>query len=333
MPTKDFKMPEKVLIEELSNHHGIFALSPVEPGFGHTIGNSLRRVLLASLEGYAIVGIKFGQSADVLHEFASIQGVVEDVTEIILNLKQVRFKKTGILNQEKLFITHQNKKTFTAGDLAKATSTFEILNPDHIICHTDVSANFELELNIQKGRGYVPVEENKTSTQIIGYIPIDAIFSPIENVKYKVENTLVEQKTDYEKVIIEIKTDGSITPTQAIQRGARNLIDHFSLLIDKEIVPEEDYEPEKVLDEENLRIQKDLNTPLRELNLSPRALNCFKSHEVKTLKDIVKLIPSQLMKYRNFGKKSMAEVKELVERKKLSFGMNVSAYQIDDTNY
>ncbi len=319
-------MPEKILIEELSNHHGIFTLSPIEPGFGHTIGNSLRRVLLASLEGYAITGIKFGQSADVLHEFASIQGVVEDVTNIILNLKQVRFKKIGKLSQKKLFITHQNKKTFTAGDLAKVTSAFEILNPDHIICHTDESANFELELNIQKGRGYVTAEENKTSTQIIGHIPIDAIFSPVENIKYKVENTLVGQRTDYEKVIIEIKTDGSITPTQAIQSGAHNLIDHFSLLINKEIVLEEDDEPEKVLDDETLRIQKELHTPLRELNLSPRAYNSFNANEIKSLIDIVKLTPSQLMKFRNFGKKSMAEIKELVERKKLSFGMNVSAY-------
>jgi len=323
-----FQMPEKVVMEKADDFKGLFTFKPLEKGYGVTIGNALRRILLSSLEGYAITGIKI---PGILHEFSTIEGVVEDVSEIVLNLKMVRFKKVSDTIESKISIPVKNQKEFKAGDIAKYTSSFEILNPDLVICNLDESAEFEVELTIEKGRGYVPAEENKPTEQIFGFIPIDAIFTPIKNVKFNVDNTRVEQKTDYEQLMIELETDGSVHPENALKGAANILIKHFMLFSDQTMILEtaDQKEPDAV-DEEMLHMRKLLKTPLSDLDLSVRAYNCLKAADVKTLGDLVRLEISDMMKFRNFGKKSLAELEQLVAEKNLTFGMDLSKYKLDE---
>ena len=315
-------------MEKSDDFHGLFTFKPLEKGYGVTIGNALRRILLSSLEGYAIPGIKI---PGVLHEFSSIEGVVEDVAEIILNLKQVCFKKSYDNFDNKIVVTIKKQKQFKSGDIAKFTSSFEILNADHVICNLDEASQIEIELTIEKGRGYLPAEENKPNEQVFGFIPIDAIFTPVKNVKYSVENTRVEQKTDYEKLLIDIETDGSIHPEKALEGAAFILIQHFRLFSDKSIELEtgKDSEVEQV-DEEMLHMRKLLKTQLHDLDLSVRAYNCLKAADVKSLGDLVQLDISDMMKFRNFGKKSLAELEQLVAEKSLTFGMDLAKYKLDE---
>jgi DNA-directed RNA polymerase subunit alpha len=323
-----FQMPEKVVMEKADDFHGLFTFKPLEKGYGVTIGNALRRILLSSLEGYAITSVKL---PGVVHEFSTIEGVVEDVTDIILNLKQVRFKKVHDSIDGKITVEVKNQSVFTAGDIARFTSSFEVLNPELVICHLDDSKSFEIELTIEKGRGYLPAEESKPKEQVFGVIPIDAIFTPIKNVKYSVENTRVEQKTDFEKLILEVTTDGSIHPEKALQESAKILIQHFMLFSDQTMVLDSTgiSEPEPI-DEEFLHMRKLLKTSLSDLDLSVRAFNCLKAADVKTLGDLAKLEISDMMKFRNFGKKSLAELEQLIQEKGLTFGMDLSKYKLDE---
>jgi len=323
-----FQIPEKVVMEKADDFHGLFTFKPLEKGYGVTIGNALRRILLSSLEGYAITGIKI---PGVLHEFSTIEGVVEDVSEIILNLKKVRFKKISDTVDNKINVVIDGQDKFTAGDIGKFTSAFEILNPEDVVCHIDNDIKFEIELTIEKGRGYLPAEENKPSEQVFGFIPIDAIFTPIKNVKYSVENTRVEQKTDYEMLVLDIKTDGSIHPENALKGAAHILIQHFMLFSDQNMILETGAldEPEQV-DEEMLHMRKLLKTSLNDLDLSVRAYNCLKAADVRTLGDLVKLEISDMMKFRNFGKKSLAELEQLVAEKNLTFGMDLAKYKLEE---
>lgn len=315
-------------MEKADDFHGLFEFKPLEKGYGVTIGNALRRILLSSLEGYAITGIKI---PGVLHEFSTIEGVMEDVTEVILNLKMVRLKKVSDTNDNKIVLSIKNQEVFKAGDINKYTSAFQVLNPDHIICHLDSSVNLEVELTIDKGRGYLPAEESRPAEQVFGYIPIDAIFTPIKNVKYSVENFRVEQKTDYEKLILEIQTDGSIHPEDALKGAANILIKHFMLFSDQTMTfetakPEE----EETVDEEMLHMRKLLKTPIADLDLSVRAYNCLKAADIKSLGDLAALDISDMMKFRNFGKKSLAELEQLIAEKGLTFGMDLSKYKLDE---
>ena len=323
-----FQMPEKVTMEKADDFHGLFTFKPLEPGFGVTIGNALRRILLSSLEGYAITGIKV---PGVLHEFSTVEGVVEDISEIILNLKMVRFKKISDSAENKIVIPIKGQSHFTAGDISNFTSSFEVLNPDLVICTLDEKADLEIELTVEKGRGYVPAEENRPTEQIFGYIPIDAIFTPIKNVKYNIENTRVEQKTDYEQLVIDIETDGSIHPENALKGAANILIQHFMLFSDQTMILESaDLREPEAVDEEMLHMRKLLKTPLNDLDLSVRAYNCLKAADVKSLGDLVRLEISDMMKFRNFGKKSLAELEQLVADKNLTFGMDLSKYKLDE---
>ena len=323
-----FQIPEKVVMDKADDFHGLFTFKPLEKGYGVTIGNALRRILLSSLEGYAITGIKI---PGVLHEFSAIEGVVEDVAEIILNLKKVRFKKISDAVDSKITVVIEKQDKFTAGDIGKATTAFEILNPEHVICNMDDSVKFEIELSIEKGRGYLPADENKPSEQLFGYIPIDAIFTPIKNVKYSVENTRVEQKTDYEMLVLDIETDGSIHPENALKGAANILIQHFMLFSDQSMILESGAmdEPEQV-DEEMLHMRKLLKTQLNDLDLSVRAYNCLKAADIRTLGDLARLEISDMMKFRNFGKKSLAELEQLIADKNLTFGMDLSKYKLDE---
>lgn len=323
-----FQMPEKVVMEKADDFHGLFTFKPLEKGYGVTIGNALRRILLSSLEGYAITSVKV---LGVLHEFSTIEGVVEDVSEIILNLKMVRFKKIGEVADSSITISVGNMSKLTAGDLAKATTSFEILNPDHVICNLDDSAKFEMEVTIEKGRGYVSADDNKPAEQNFGFISIDSIFTPIKNVKYSVENTRVEQKTDYEQLTLDIETDGSVHPENALKGAAHILIQHFMLFSDQNMILEtqEAGEPEQV-DEELLHMRKLLKTNLNDLDLSVRAYNCLKAADVRTLGDLVSLEISDMMKFRNFGKKSLAELEQLVSDKGLTFGMDLMKYKLEE---
>ncbi len=324
-----FQMPEKVVMEKADDFHGLFTFKPLEKGYGVTIGNALRRILLSSLEGYAITAIKI---PGVLHEFSTIEGVMEDVTEIILNLKMVRFKKIADLVDNKVTVSISKQNKFTAGDIGKFTSSFEVLNPELVICNLDQSAQFEIEVTIEKGRGYVAADENKPSgDQVFGYIPIDSVFTPIKNVKYSVENTRVEQKTDYEQLILDIETDGSIHPEAALKGAANILIQHFMLFSDQSMVLEtaDAKEPDAV-DEELLHMRKLLKTALNDLDLSVRAYNCLKAADVKSLGDLVRLEISDMMKFRNFGKKSLAELEQLVQEKGLTFGMDLGKYKLEE---
>jgi DNA-directed RNA polymerase subunit alpha len=323
-----FQIPEKVVMEKADDFHGLFTFKPLEKGYGVTIGNALRRILLSSLEGYAITGIKI---PGVLHEFSTIEGVVEDVAEIILNLKKVRFKKISDTVDNKITVVIEGQDTFAAGDIGKFTSAFEILNPEEVVCHLDSAIKFEIELSIDKGRGYVPAEENRPSEQLFGYIPIDAIYTPIKNVKFSVENTRVEQKTDYEMLVLDIQTDGSIHPENALKGAAHILIQHFMLFSDQNMILETGSmdEPEQV-DEEMLHMRKLLKTNLNDLDLSVRAYNCLKAADVRTLGDLARLEISDMMKFRNFGKKSLAELEQLIADKNLTFGMDLSKYKLDE---
>lgn len=323
-----FQKPEKVVMEKTTDFHGSFEFKPLERGYGVTIGNAIRRVLLSALEGYAICGIRI---SGVSHEFSSIAGVVEDVTDIILNLKQARFKKVSEVHESKISIHISNQTTFTAGDINKFTSTYEILNKDLVICHLDETVELELDLYLEKGRGYVPAEEQKHLDNVIGYIPIDSIFTPIKNVQYGVENTRVEQRTDYEKLVLNIETDGSIHPEDALKGAAQVLIQHFLLFSDQNITIETTRKEEtEEVDEHYLHMRKLLKTSISDLELSVRAYNCLKSADIKTLGDLVKLEIADMMKFRNFGKKSLTELEQLVADKNLTFGMDVSKYRLEE---
>jgi DNA-directed RNA polymerase subunit alpha len=323
-----FQMPDKVVMEKADDFHGFFEFKPLERGYGVTIGNALRRILLSSLEGYAIIGIKI---PSVLHEFSTIEGVVEDVSEIILNLKQARFKRMIDNPDNKITVHISNQETFTAGDISKFTNDYKILNPDFVICNLDSSIEFEIELYLDKGRGYVPAEENKPNEVPIGYIPIDAIFTPIRNVKFSVENTRVEQKTDFERLLLDIETDGSIHPEEALKGAAHILIQHFMLFSDQTMTFETaKQEEEATVDEEFLHMRKLLKTQLSELDLSVRAYNCLKAADIRTLGDLVQLEIADMMKFRNFGKKSLTELEQLVADKNLHFGMDVQKYRLDE---
>jgi len=323
-----FQKPDKVVMISSTDQHGQFEFRPLEPGYGITVGNALRRILLSSLEGFAITSVKF---ESVEHEFSTIKGVVEDVTEIILNLKQVRFKRQiDSTEHEKVLITVSGQNQFSAGDIGKFTSGFQVLNHDFVICNMDPSVTLKLEITIDKGRGYVPAEENKSSNPQMGLIAIDSIHTPIRNVKYSVENYRVEQKTDYEKLIIEITSDGSIHPKDALKEAAKILIQHFMLFSDEKIT--EDVE-EKVtteeFDEDILHMRQLLKTRLVDMDLSVRALNCLKAADVDTIADLVSYNKNDLLKFRNFGKKSLTELEELVQTKQLTFGMNLAKYKLD----
>ena len=328
MSILSFQMPEKVVMEKADDFHGLFEFKPLEKGYGVTIGNALRRILLSSLEGYAITGIKV---PGVLHEFSTIPGVREDVTEIILNLKQVRFKKISDVNENKIVVSIKKQASFKAGDIAKFTSAYQILNPELLICNVDSNSSFDIELTLEKGRGYLPAEENKPAEQVFGYIPIDAIFTPIKNVKYSVENTRVEQRTDYEKLILEILTDGSIHPEDALKGAANILIKHFMLFSDQTMTFESvKAEEEETVDEEFLHMRKLLKTSLADLDLSVRAYNCLKAADIKTLGELATLDISDMMKFRNFGKKSLNELEQLIIDKNLTFGMDTAKYKLDE---
>ena len=323
-----FQKPEKVIMVESTDSFGKFEFRPLEPGFGITIGNALRRILLSTLEGYAINTIKI---EGVEHEFSTVPGVMEDVTNIILNLKQVRFKRIAEeFESEKVSIKIANAKEFKAGDIGKCLTGFEVLNPELVICHLDSKASLQIEISINKGRGYIPSEENKEFCRELNTIPVDSIYTPIRNVKYLVEPFRVEQKTDYDKLILEITTDGSIHPKDALKEAAKILIYHFMLFSDDKISIENvDLDGNEEFDEEVLHMRQLLKTKLTDLNLSVRALNCLKTAEVDTLGDLVAYNKTDLLKFRNFGKKSLTELDELLERLNLSFGTDTSRYKLD----
>lgn len=325
-----FQKPDKIVLQKATDFDGLFEFRPLEPGFGVTIGNALRRVLLSSLEGYAITGVKIN---GVDHEFDTIKGVIEDVTEIILNLKQVRFKKViedDDTTTEKIFFAVKDQETVTAGDIEKHTNMFQVTNPDMVICRMESFVNLEMEITVGKGRGYVGAEENMPKEAPIGYIPVDAIYTPIKNVKYSVENTRVEQKTDYEKLIMEIKTDGTIHPEDAIKEAAKILIQHLMLISDENITFDAPGQrDEDVVDEEILHMRKILKTPLEDLDLSVRAYNCLKAAKINNLAELVHYDTNELLKFRNFGRKSLVEIENLITEKGLSFGMDLSRFKLD----
>ena len=323
-----FQKPDKVVMLEADNHFGKFEFKPLEPGYGITVGNALRRILLSSLEGYAISSIRID---GVKHEFDTIPGVKEDVTNIILNLKKVDLKQTvEDVEDEKATITVSGQEVFKAGDIGKVLTGFEVLNPDQVICHLDPDASFQLELTINKGRGWVPAEENATPGDAIDVIAIDSIYTPIKNVKYTVENFRVDQKTDYETLIIEITTNGSILPKDALKEAAKILIYHFMLFSDEKITLETtETDNNEEFDEEVLRMRQLLKSKLTDMDLSVRALNCLKTAEVETLGELVVFNKTDLLKFRNFGKKSLTELDELLASLNLSFGMDISKYKVD----
>jgi DNA-directed RNA polymerase subunit alpha len=324
-----FQKPDKVIMQKSNDFDGTFEFRPLEPGFGVTIGNALRRILLSSLEGFAITSVRF---SGVTHEFSTIKGVVEDVTEIILNLKQVRFKKSGDSgDNEKVFVIINGQDAFRAGDITKFSNNFTVLNPDLVICNMDSSVTLEIELTINKGRGYVSSEENKNPDANVGVIAIDSIYTPMKNVKYTIENYRVEQKTDYEKLVLDIATDGSIHPEEALKEAAKILIQHFMLFSDENMMLEAQAKEEtKEVDEEILHMRKILKTELVDLDLSVRALNCLKAADIRSLADLVSYDVADMLKFRNFGKKSLTEIQDLVKSKGLSFGMNLAKFKLDE---
>jgi DNA-directed RNA polymerase subunit alpha len=328
MAILNFQKPDKVIMIDSSDFEGKFEFRPLEPGYGLTVGNALRRVLLSSLEGFAITTVKID---GVEHEFSTIPGVVEDVTEIILNLKQIRFKRQiEEQEDEKVLITIGGQEELKAADFQKFISGFQVLNPELLICKLEKSVQINMEITIEKGRGYVPAEENKKTNAALGVIAIDSIFTPIKNVKYSIENYRVEQKTDYEKLIFEIVSDGSIHPKDALTEAAKTLIHHFLLFSDERITLEADEIAQtETYDEESLHMRQLLKTKLIDMDLSVRALNCLKAAEVDTLGDLVSFNKNDLMKFRNFGKKSLTELEELVILKGLTFGMDLTKYKLD----
>ena len=325
-----FQKPDKIILQKATDFQGLFEFKPLEPGFGVTIGNSLRRILLSSLDGYAISGVKIN---GIDHEFSTIRGVLEDVTEIILNLKQVRLKKVleDEAQSEKIYLSIKDKEVFKAEEIEKHTNVFRVMNPDHVICRLEPMVNLEMELTIQKGRGYVAAEENTNSEAPIGFIAMDAIYTPIVNVRYSVENTRVEQKTDYEKLILEVETDGTIHPEDAVKEASKIMIQHLMLISDDNITFDaHDSAEEDIVDEHILHMRKLLKTPLEDLDLSVRAYNCLKAAKINSLEELVQYNTNDLLKFRNFGKKSLVEIEALLVEKGLSFGMDVSKYKLDE---
>ena len=331
MAILSFQKPDKILLQKATDFEGTFEFAPLEPGFGNTVGNALRRVLLSSLEGYAITSLKL---TGVQHEFSTIKGVIEDVTEIVLNLKQVRFKRVlqdADAGYEKIYISLKGKEQFVAGDIESHTNAFQITNPDLVICNMEKNVNLEMELHVGRGRGYVPAEEHFMDSTIVGVIPVDSIYTPIKNVRYKIENTRVEQRTDFEKLIIDIKTDGTIHPEEAIKDAAKILIQHLILVSDENITfDSEDKAQEEVVDEHVLHMRKILKTPLEDLDLSVRAYNCLKAAKINSLAELVQYDTNELLKFRNFGRKSLVEIEELIIEKGLHFGMDLSKFKIED---
>ncbi|MCD8281710.1 MAG: DNA-directed RNA polymerase subunit alpha [Prevotella sp.] len=323
-----FQKPDKVVMLKASDKYGKFEFRPLEPGFGITIGNALRRILLSSLEGYAINTVRI---AGVEHEFSTIPGVKEDVTNIILNLKQVRFKHVvEEFESEKVSINVENTTEFKAGDIGKYLTGFEVLNPGQVICHLDAKSVMQLDITVNKGRGYVPAEDNREFCTDITVLPIDSIYTPIRNVKFAVEPYRVEQKTDYDKLILEVTTDGSIHPRDALKEAAKILIQHFMLFSDEKIsVEEADPDTNQEFDEEVLHMRQLLKSKLVDMNLSVRALNCLKAADVETLGDLVQYNKTDLLKFRNFGKKSLSELDDLLESLNLSFGTDITKYKLD----
>lgn len=333
MAILNFQKPDKIILQKATDFEAQFEFRPLEPGYGVTIGNALRRVLLSSLEGYAIVGVKID---GVDHEFATMKGVSEDVVEIFLNLKQVRFKKTvdHEVANEKILLSVRNKTEFTAGMIAEGTHSFQVMNPDLLICTLDSSAKMDIELTIGKGRGYVPAEDNKPKDAPMGYIPIDAIFTPIKNVKYTIENTRVEQRTDFEKLIMEVSTDGTIHPEEAVKQASRILIQHLMIITDENITfDNKEEKKEDLVDEQTLQLRKVLKTPLEDLDLSVRAFNCLKAAKINSLSELVQYEQEDLMKFRNFGQKSLSEIEQVLTERGLSFGMDLPKLGIDVSEF
>ncbi|MEJ7609969.1 MAG: DNA-directed RNA polymerase subunit alpha [Ferruginibacter sp.] len=326
----NFVKPDKIVLQKATDFEAQFEFRPLEPGYGVTIGNALRRVLLNSLEGYAITGINIA-GAD--HEFATLKGITEDVTEIILNLKQVRFKVIGDqdISSEKVTISIKNKTEFTAGMIGDASPAFEVMNPELLICTLDNSAKLDMEITIGKGRGYVPAEEHKEKSSQFGHIAVDAIYTPIKNVKYLIENTRVEQRTDFEKLIMDVVTDGTIHPEEAVKQASRILIQHLMIITDENITfdTKED-KKEDMVDEQTLQLRKMLKTPLEDLDLSVRAFNCLKAAKINSLSELVQYEQEDLMKFRNFGQKSLSEIDSVLQDRGLSFGMDLSKLKLDD---
>ncbi len=331
MSILNFQKPEKILLQKADEFDGTFEFKPLEPGFGQTIGNSLRRVLLSSLEGYAISAVRI---AGVDHEFSTIQGVVQDVVDIILNLKQVRLKPMIVdenNTEEKIYLTITGKEEFRAGDIEASTNVFKVMNPDLLICQMEPSVNLEIEFTVTKGRGYVPAEENLPKDAPIGVVPVDAIYTPIKKVAYKIENTRVGQRTDYEKLTVEIKTDGTIHPEEAVKEASRILIQHLMLITDENITfNDSSSREENIVDEHILHMRKLLKTSLEDLDLSVRAYNCLKAAKINSLGEMVRYDTHELLKFRNFGKKSLVEIEELLQNKGLTFGMDLSKYKLDE---
>jgi len=337
MAILNFQKPEKIILQKATEFEAQFEFRPLEPGFGVTVGNALRRVLLSSLEGHAIIGVRI---EGVDHEFATVKGISEDVVEIILNLKQVRFKKKveNEVGQEKISLSIKNKSELTAGMIGEASQSFEIMNPDLLICTLDPSAKLDIEITVAKGRGYVPAEENKVKDAPFGYIPTDSIFTPIKNVKYAIENTRVEQRTDYEKLIMDVVTDGTIQPEEAVKQASRILIQHLMIITDENITfDSKEDKKEDVVDEQMLQLRKVLKTPLEDLDLSVRAFNCLKAAKINSLSaakinslsELVQYEQEDLMKFRNFGQKSLAEIEQVLAERGLHFGMDLSKLGVD----
>ncbi|MBK7956753.1 MAG: DNA-directed RNA polymerase subunit alpha [Bacteroidetes bacterium] len=325
-----FQKPEKIILQKSTEFEGTFEFRPLEPGFGVTIGNTLRRILLSSLNGYAIVGVKI---SGVEHEFSTIKGITEDVTEIILNLKQIRFKRNVAEDSytEKIILSIKGQDEFKAGDIEKYSNVFTIMNPDLVICKMTGNVKLDIELTIQKGRGYVPAEENMFPEMPLGYIPMDAIFTPIKNVHYTIENTRVEQRTDYEKLVLNIKTDGTVHPEEAVKEAAKIFIQHLMLINDDHITFDlPTVKKEDVVDEHILHMRKLLKTNLEDMDLSVRAYNYLKAAKINSLEELVTYNTNDLLKFRNFGRKSLVEIEELLIEKGLSFGMEVSKYRLHE---
>jgi len=331
MSLLNFHKPNKIILQKSDDFEGTFEFKPLEPGFGQTIGNAIRRILLSSLQGYAISSVRI---AGVDHEFATIKGVVEDVVDIILNLKQIRLKPLiddEDEKEEKVYLTITGKEEFVAGDIEAHTNVFKVMNPELAICHMEPSVSLEVELTITKGRGYVPADENLSKDAPIGVIPVDAIYTPIKKVAYKIENTRVEQRTDYEKLTIEVKTDGTIHPEDAVKEASRIMIQHLMLITDENITFDDAASREEnIVDEHILHMRKLLKTSLEDLDLSVRAYNCLKAAKINSLGELVKYDTHELLKFRNFGKKSLVEIEELLQIKGLTFGMDLSKYKLDE---
>jgi DNA-directed RNA polymerase subunit alpha len=330
MAILNFQKPDKIVLQKVTDFEGQFEFRPLEPGYGLTIGNALRRVLLNSLEGYAITGIKI---EGVDHEFATIKGITEDVTEMILNIKQVRFRKKvdHDVPSEKLMLGIKGRTEFTAAMIGDGTQSFEVMNPELVICTMDPSARLDIEITIARGRGYVPAEENKLKETPFGYIPVDSIHTPIKNVKYSIENYRVEQRTDYEKLILDVHTDGTIHPEDAVKQASRILIQHLMIITDENITfDNKEDKKEDVVDEQVLQLRKVLKTPLEDLDLSVRAFNCLKAAKINSLSELVQYEQEDLMKFRNFGQKSLSEIEQVLSERGLHFGMDLNKLGLDD---